>query len=130
MEKTILIIDDEIVDCLVHSKILEKGNYAEQVLTLNSGKAALEYLNNLIKNNFHWPSYIFLDINMPTMNGFQFIEEFSKYPDILKEQTKIYILSSSINPKDKEKAKTNPLVEDFLIKPLTMETVDTLFNRK
>lgn len=130
MERTILIIDDEVVDCLVHSKILERGNFAKEIHTLNSGKAALDYLNDLVKGNLNWPGYIFLDINMPTMNGFQFIEEYSKYPDFLKEKTKIFILSSSINPQDKEMAKRNPLVEDFIIKPLTLDKAESLLGKE
>lgn len=69
------------------------------------------------------PTILFLDINMPEINGWQFLEQFENFSDHLKDNITIYMLSSSINYSDIEKAKANKLVKDFISKPLLKDTV-------
>jgi CheY-like chemotaxis protein len=68
-------------------------------------------------------SIILLDLNMPIMSGWEFLERFEELDEIIKKQVKIYILSSSVDPRDKERAGKNKDVEDYIVKPLTKEIV-------
>jgi CheY-like chemotaxis protein len=126
---SILIIDDEEVDFIIHSKIIKLGKFADKISYQNSGVSALQYLTEITKSDLEWPTHIFLDINMPQMNGFEFLEALSKLEIFHANQTKIYILSSSINPKDREKAKEFELIKDYLMKPMTFETASKVFDQ-
>ena len=68
-------------------------------------------------------SIILLDLNMPTMSGWEFLEHFEELGEVVKKQIKIYILSSSVDPRDKERAGKNKNVEDYIVKPLTKEII-------
>ena len=126
---SILIIDDEEVDFIIHSKIIKLGKHAEKITYQSSAIDALEYLAKLNDNSSSdWPTHIFLDINMPGMNGFEFIEAYKKNVSSPCD-TKIYILSSSINPKDQERAQQTDIIEEYLTKPLTIEKAAMLFNK-
>ncbi len=72
------------------------------------------------------PTILFLDINMPILNGWNFLERFDKFSDHIKKQITIYILSSSVDWSDKEKADANPYVKDYLVKPLSRETLGNM----
>jgi CheY-like chemotaxis protein len=88
----------------------------------------LEYIQSEL---FHNPegekAVLFLDINMPTMTGWEFLEKFETLEDKIKNQFDIYIFSSSVDPRDLEKAKSNPLVRDFIEKPLKKATLIQMF---
>ncbi len=124
---SILIIDDEEVNFFINSKILQMGNFADNIIYQSSGEYALEYLENLIKKKQELPTHIFVDINMPEMDGFEFIEEYSKLIVGVKSDAKVFILSSSINPKDKLKAKEMSIIQEFLEKPFTQEIAKLVF---
>jgi len=124
---SIVVIDDDLVDCLINTKILKYGNFAKKVVEYHSGVSALTYLSEIINDAEQWPDYIFLDINMPIMNGFEFIDAYCKLPEASGRKTKIIMLSSSINPADKEKAKQYDIISSFLIKPLTVEKAEKIF---
>jgi CheY-like chemotaxis protein len=125
---SILIIDDEEVDYIIHSKIIKLGKFADKISYQNSGLSALEYLIEISKSGLEWPSHIFLDINMPQMSGFDFVEALGKLEPSFAKETKIYILSSSINPKDREKAESFEINKDYLMKPLTLEIASKVFD--
>lgn len=125
---SVLIIDDEEVDFLIHSKIIKKGNFAEKVVYKSSGTSALEHLKDLIKSSEILPTHIFVDINMPDMNGFQFIEAYSKLQGIDQYSPAIYILSSSDSSYDKSKAKDIALITGYIVKPLTLEIAKEIFS--
>lgn len=124
---SVLIVDDEEVDFLIHSKIIKKGNFAEKIVYKSSGTSALEYLKSLIKLGEVLPTHIFVDINMPDMDGFQFLEEYSKLQGIEQYSPAVYILSSSDSSYDKSKAKDIPLITDYIVKPLTLEIAKEIF---
>jgi response regulator RpfG family c-di-GMP phosphodiesterase len=69
------------------------------------------------------PIILFLDINMPTLSGWEFMEEYEKFGDEVKEQIRIFILSSSVDPRDKDKAEANKYIKGFISKPLDRETI-------
>lgn len=120
---TVLLIDDNEIDNFINQKMIEASLFAEHVFVFTSATGALEHLTNL-SNNFDMsqdivPDFIFLDINMPVMDGHQFLEEFEKLDPKISAHCKIVVLTSSLNPIDKEKVKTFSSVVNFLNKPLT-----------
>ncbi|MGG7034244.1 MAG: two-component system response regulator [Flavobacterium sp.] len=121
-----IVIDDDPINNLLCTKNIQKSVENAAVITFTEGEIGLDY----IKNNFSKPNenkaILFLDINMPTMSGWEFIEQIEKLDHILKEQLLIYILSSSVNQVDKEKAKNHAVVIDYIEKPLSIEILKTI----
>ena len=113
----VLLIDDNSMDNFINKKLLETGNFAANIIPHESAAEALAYLKN--EKPDHLPQIIFLDINMPGMDGFQFLDEFEKLPASVHDKCKIIMLSTSENFKDLNRANKNPLVKKFLNKPLT-----------
>lgn len=110
-----MIIDDSSMDNLLHKVILERSGFSENILIYTSPESALQYLASP-ENKI--PEIIFVDINMPEMSGFEFVEAFEKFPDNIKQQAKIYIISSSEDEVDIQKASSYKSVSRYLIKPL------------
>ena len=110
-------------------RIIELTGFAKNVEVRNSGKAALDYLRENQENLDRVPNIIFLDINMPVVDGFVFLYEFDKFTQPLKDKAKIIILSSSDNKRDIDKIVNNNHVINFITKPLTevsLEEIHTL----
>lgn len=130
--KSIMLIDDNEIDLLINQKIIKYSNFTGRIQTFNSAVQALNYLK-LIEdiNAYHSlfsPQIILLDIHMPIMNGFEFLDEFDKL-QIFKEKTvEIYMLSSSLNPDDIDKVNNNKNVSGLISKPLTADKLIELFN--
>lgn len=116
----VMIVDDAEIDRFLAKKILTKHSFAKDVLPLDSAASALDYLADNKENRDALPDLIFLDINMPKMNGFDFLEEYKKLPETVKKKCIIVMLSSSLLPEDQELALNNPYVCQFLNKPLTV----------
>jgi len=110
----VMIVDDNEIDIFINKKVIEFNRFAETSICMTSASEALTYLKN--KNTL--PEVIFLDLNMPVMDGYQFLLDFSKFPKEIKDQIKIVVLTSSDNDRDKEKAAANPDVMSFVCKPL------------
>lgn len=121
MIKTILVIEDDFVTMFLNREILEFANFCDNIVEATSGNEALSYFENIEKGDNpldNLPEVILLDLNMPVMDGWEFFEIFvQKFPEFAKK-TKIFILSSSINPKDQERALKDPNIAAFLSKPL------------
>jgi CheY-like chemotaxis protein len=127
--KAVMLVDDNEIDNLINQKMIEASNIAEHIFTHTGAKGALEFLKNIEKlslNGVGIPEVIFLDIDMPLMDGFQFLDEFDKMSDRIKEQCKIVMLTSSINPQDLSMAKKNAYVKKYINKPLTQEALEKL----
>jgi CheY-like chemotaxis protein len=118
----VLIEDDQAMN-YYHHRLFEKQNFADSVLSFTNAAAALNEIQKL--KNIKKLS-VFLDINMPQMNGWQFIEaldDLKLEPDF---QLQLFVLSSSVNPNDLLKAKQIPEITDYLTKPLTIEMLNTI----
>ena len=115
----VMLVDDNDTDNFISRRIIEISRFASEVEIKNSGKRALEYLEINKENPDRLPEIIFLDINMPIVDGFVFLYEFEKFSDFVKEKCKVIILSSSDNRRDIDKIINNDHVIEFITKPLT-----------
>ena len=115
----VLLVDDNDTDNFISKRIIEITKFAKRVEVKNSGKSALQYIEKEQNNPRNLPDIIFLDINMPIVDGFVFLFEFEMFPDAVKEKCKIVILSSSNNKRDIAKIVDNDFVIKFITKPLT-----------
>src|SRR5258706_12697107 len=117
----VLVIDDDDPSNFFTQMVLEESGYTRDIKIVHSGKEALEYLRATKDHSFVHPDLIFLDINMPGMNGWEFIEEYKKLDDELRCKAVVVMLTTSDNPDDKDKAKNLGILGDFKTKPLTKE---------
>ncbi len=132
--KNIVIIDDNKIDCFVNKKLISLVNKNLVTKIFNSSVDAFKYFNdkkidsgdNTIVNT----DVILLDINMPIMNGFQFLNKLSKIKGILKSPIKVYFLSSSNNEEDISEALSFEFCSGYITKPLTKEKINTLLESK
>ena len=123
---TVLLVDDNEVDNVINHQLIRLSNFAEHVITKQYADDALEFLRNEYKIKKFAPDIVFLDILMPVTDGFEFLESFESFHENLKNRTKIYLLTSSIDKDDEIRAYKNKYVKQFLRKPLTMEVLDNL----
>jgi CheY-like chemotaxis protein len=115
----VLLVDDNDTDNFISKRIIEITGFADRVEVKNSGKSALEFLRENQNNPHNIPGIIFLDINMPIVDGFVFLYEFEKFSELVRNKCKVIILSSSDNKRDIDKIVNNNHVIKFITKPLT-----------
>ncbi len=122
----VMLVDDNDIDNFISKRIIEITKFAARVEVTSSGQDALEYLraNQFKLENI--PTIIFLDINMPVVDGFIFLYEFDKFSEQLKNKCKIIILSSSDNKRDIAKIINDNYVTKFITKPLTEIALDEI----
>ena len=125
MLQKVICVDDDPIALLLSKLVISKANFASQIITCMNGEEAMQYLEKpetIEENtNSEQPLLILLDLNMPVMDGWEFLEQFSTKLQETYSKTKIILLSSSIDPNDIKKSKDFSMVVDFLPKPLTKE---------
>lgn len=131
MLERILCVDDDPITLMLCKKVIQKSDLAHEIDTAVNGEDALRYFDALTidstSNKINYPHLIFLDLNMPVMNGWEFLDVFSKENYSEKfSNIKVIVLSSTIDPQDIDKSKEYPMVIDFLSKPITTEILDLL----
>tara|TARA_R110000851_G_scaffold19791_3_gene60403 strand:+ start:1213 stop:1608 length:396 start_codon:yes stop_codon:yes gene_type:complete len=114
---TICIIDDDPIFVFGSKILLRNNSFASDYLVCQNGKEALDVITPLIESEESLPEVIFLDLNMPIMDGWEFLDEFGKLSE--ENNIRIYILSSSVDSRDIERAKNYGMVNGFIAKPLT-----------
>jgi len=124
----IAVIDDDSVYQFTASRTLKATQLAHEILQFHNGKEALSFLRNGAENQ-HLPDIIFLDINMPITDGWGFLEEFHELKEKLGKDIKIYMVSSSIDPRDLNRARNIPEVTDYVEKPISMSKFSELLLR-
>jgi CheY-like chemotaxis protein len=123
----ILCIDDDPITLMLCKKVIIKSLFSKEITTAQNGEKALQYFDDLLDtdlNTIELPQLIFLDLNMPVMGGWEFLEAFNipKYKKF--HHIKVVVLTSTIDPKDLEKSQTYPMVLDFLSKPITASMLE------
>lgn len=123
----ILLIDDNADDNFFHERIIKKADCTEKIISFLSAKEAIKFIIEKRFNPELKAELIFLDINMPGMNGWDFLEEYNNLDDELKSKVVVVMLTTSTNPDDLNKAKEIPSLNNFCTKPLTLKLINELF---
>jgi signal transduction histidine kinase len=121
--KKVLVIDDTDLDRLLADKIIRKYDFADEVVLMESADEMLDYLNQFQCPSEESHELIFLDINMPEMDGWEFLERFDLLDEKIKDNFKILIVSSSTDSKDRKRAFENRYVVDYITKPLSKDII-------
>lgn len=122
------IIDDDDIYIFGIKKLIQIKKLCESLYTFSSAQEALKQLENFRLTNKPFPEIILLDINMPTMNGWEFINQFSKMEYELRKNTNLYMVSSSIDPEDIDKADKLKEIQQYIIKPIDLNTLIRIFS--
>ncbi len=119
-----IIIDDDVFNNTICTVTITKTVNDAAIKTFLDPREGFSYIaSEYAKPNEEGNAILFLDINMPLMNGWQFLDQFAALDESVKERVKIYILSSSVDKRDIQRAKENKHVKHYLVKPLTKETI-------
>jgi CheY-like chemotaxis protein len=124
--KSVMLVDDNEIDNIINEKIIEANSFAESILVFQTGQEALDYLKSHQESAEELPEIVFLDINMPIMDGFQFLEDFENFSETVRGKCKIIMLSSSISPKDIDRAASSRYVKKYLNKPLNARYLEAI----
>ena len=134
MLNKILCVDDDQITLMLCKKVIERATFANEIITLQNGEEAFNYFKDLSvaianKTEVEYPKLVFLDLNMPVMDGWEFLDSYlaNKFQNVFS--TNFIVLSSTIDPLDYMKSKTYPFVIDFIAKPITKEMLETLKER-
>ena len=121
------IIDDDPIFVFGTKKIMKLANFCNSFLVFHNGEEALNHLKPIIEcNGSSLPDVILLDLNMPIMDGWQFLDEFIQIP--CEKEITIYIVTSSINPEDMERAKDYDKISNYLIKPISSNKLQEILS--
>ncbi|AZQ60030.1 response regulator [Maribacter sp. MJ134] len=121
------IIDDDPIFIYGTKRIMKEIEFCENIIVFNNGQEALDGIMEISQSTSKIPQVIFLDLNMPIMNGWEFLDEFIKIPNSNLEKTIVYIISSSVDPRDLEKVKDyKQRVNNYILKPITPNDLESV----
>lgn len=126
MHKLVLIVDDDPISILVSETIIRKHHFSEEIKSFKSGRDAIAFIKGLIADGKELPGIIFLDVMMPIMDGWEFLDAYDKVIDKSEFEPNIVMLTALTGDKDREKAKAHPLVRTFVSKPITSDFLRAL----
>lgn len=122
----ILLIDDDEPTNFIHEMVIRRVNCADKIVTVESATEGLDYLKNTDHPDYVRPSLIFLDINMPGVTGWEFLESYENLSPSQRAEVVIVMLTTSLNPDDKTKADTIAHVNSYENKVLNTEKLESL----
>jgi CheY-like chemotaxis protein len=114
------VIDDDEIYTFTVKRIINNSEIAHKTLFFPNGKLALDFFTEYVHQTDSLPDLILLDINMPVLDGWQFMDEFVKIHPLIKKKVTIYIVSSSIDEADFAKARSYEQISDFIVKPINV----------
>lgn len=124
-----MLVDDDEINNFITVKLIRKAFPDSVITTYLNGRLAIDKIKNILEYNLeNIPDYILLDINMPVMNGWEFLEEYKVLNLDPDKKITIYILSSSVFSNDVDKAKSYESVANFISKPLNLEAIKEVFS--
>ena len=134
MLDSILCVDDDAITLMLCKMVIKKALFTNEIITATNGEEALNYIKTLKEADSNGtlkkePQLIFLDLNMPVMGGWEFLESFSSSEYSEYNHIKVIILSSTVDPNDLENSKKYPMVIDFLSKPISKEMLEYVKNK-
>lgn len=115
------IIDDDPIFVYGTKKVMKEVDFCSDVIVYNNGQDAINGLRNLVEEKKELPSLIFLDLNMPVMDGWEFLDDFITIPNNNIEKVHVYVISSSIDANDFIRARNYEVVNNYILKPITPE---------
>ena len=125
-----LIIDDSEIDVLVNRRLMELTRFASDIIVTTTGEQAIHLLKEECANANHAPDWIFLDMHLPGMSGYEFIDEFKRLPEFITHKTKIMVLSVFNKPEHIKKIFENCFVAGQIEKPLTQQALKDIAHKK
>lgn len=126
----VLIIDDSEIDVLVNRRLMELTRFASEIHVTSSGEEGLKFLADECGSSSHAPDWIFLDMHLTGMSGYEFIEEFKKLPEYITHKTKVMVLSVFNKPEHLKKIFENCFVAGQIEKPLTQQALKDIAHKK
>ena len=128
LAKQFLLVDDDPLNNFLSKRTIKKSLGDVEVTDFDVPEVALAYIETeFVDKQLEEKAILFLDINMPNINGWEFLDKFKTFTEPVQDHFKIYMLSSSVDPADIQRAKINPLVIDFIEKPLTKDVLVKMF---
>lgn len=125
---SIAIIDDDDICIFTTKKIIQAKQIADTTIVFKNGEEAYEYFENNVNNNSLLPEIILIDLNMPAMDGWDFITNYNNIQPQIQKKIDVYIQTSSVDPDDIKKYKSTPGILEFIVKPLTVEKLVSIVN--
>lgn len=126
---SVLLIDDDDTSNFITRRLLTRMKMSDNLNIASNGREALEFLQHLHEQDATYPELILLDLNMPLVNGWEFLEAYEGFPQEARDNTKVVILTTSLYDKDQAKAHASPYVKDFLEKPLTDKKIEHIWQK-
>jgi len=121
-ERLVVLVDDDRLNNMVCRKLIQLvGEQPSQIVEFTDPELGLDFVHETTKVRSGDRALLLLDLNMPVMSGWDFLTEFAKFDQERKAAFTIYIVSSSLDPKDRQRAEQNPYVRDMIVKPLTRD---------
>jgi CheY-like chemotaxis protein len=116
-----MLIDDDEIFTYIIKKIIEESEISEQITIFNNGRDAINYLTEVAEQEALLPKVIFLDLNMPLLDGWGFLDEYIRLKPKMCKKINLYVITSSVSTYDHEKSKEYSDITDFIVKPLAKE---------
>ena len=126
VKDSVCIIDDDHIFIYGVKRLMEETSFCDNLMIYQNGQDALDDLKDKANKGVNMPSIIFLDLNMPMMTGWEFLDEYLQFENQAAAQSKVYIVSSSIDPKDLLRIKDYGVIKNYILKPVTTDDLQNI----